>query len=146
MVTPANVTVIWDEVVRATLYVRFSGNWTWDDLHDAGEQVRRMLADGPACVDRSVDLIVDCTDAGPVPLTGSAVANVHLAVRPFQDRVGLFVFVGASATVVSLTRLYTNLYRGLARRYTFAGTLDDARRLLAARRVQHPAPASLPDG
>lgn len=89
-----------------------------------------MVANEAACV--------DFTDAGPVPLTGSAVANVHLAVRPIQERVGLFVFIGAGSSTISLMTMYANLYRELEHHYAFTGTLDDARRLLAARHAQRP--------
>ncbi|MEO8609041.1 MAG: hypothetical protein ABI690_14220 [Chloroflexota bacterium] len=116
----------WDNDEKTIIRMDVSGIWTWDDLNRAFDESSAMLDS----VNHTVYPIVDLSQSQNIP--ANFIPNARSLMKKRHPRSGMAVFVGASALVISLWRMFARIYTIIAREqdFAFADTVDEARSIL----------------
>ncbi|GEM_PF-264265 len=122
------ITVVWDNEEKTAIRYDFQGDWSWDDFRAAAMQSGAMTGE----VDHPVDLIANMLNSAPLP--EGAMFQFNRALRNAPQGRGMFVIVAADSWMKALTTVLDRA--GGGGRFSLAGTLEEAREMVARRRAQ----------
>ena len=118
------ITVRWDKVMEDVVVYIYPGNWTWEDYEAASAQMRELIA----LRDGRIDLIVDL-----LPKTLMLPPNFGARMREIMARtpaqIGLIVVTGPEV-IRDILNVLVGQRQAFSRRFVFALTLAEARRLI----------------
>jgi hypothetical protein len=116
-----SVELIWDDAAQTTVRYQIEGYWVWDDIHEAVESARLMMAK----VDHPISVIVDLTQSRTRPNFARWRGEQMSAETKTQIR--LVVMVGDD----SLGSLFDIFAPYLPPKARYAPTLEAARAMIA---------------
>ena len=122
------VTVEWFNAEQTIIRYEFVGRWSWEELHDAIEQVQTMIGG----VGHRVDIVIDLTQNRGIP--SGALAQMRGGTMRANDNWGMGVFIGTGTFIKALLHTFTRVYPKMGERYATADTLEDAHRLILEQR------------
>jgi hypothetical protein len=117
----------WDNEDHTIIRTEFVGAWTWEEAHQAVDQMVALIES----VDYTVHTIVDVTNSSRVP--SLAFKEVRSLLSRRHPRAGVSMIVGANFMTASLWKTIAQTYAWLINgNYHFADTLEEARARIAA--------------
>lgn len=122
------VTVEWFNDEHTMIRYEFIGRWSWEELHDAIEQVQAMIGG----VSHRVDILIDLSQNQGIP--SGALTQMRGGTLRANRNWGMGVFIGTGTFIRALLNTFTRVYPKMGERYATADTLDDALRLIAQQR------------
>ncbi len=127
-----SIAVTWDSPEeKAIICYRFNGIWTWAEFAEANRQSKHMLKE----VTHKVAVVLDMRKSDFIQ--AGAMARMQYWPERLHPLVDMWVFVGASAYIKTLARVYNHLYgRGIRPAIHFAHDLSTARQIIAHVRGQ----------
>ncbi|MEZ4670385.1 MAG: hypothetical protein R3E39_20960 [Anaerolineae bacterium] len=118
------VAVDWLNDDQTILKYEFDGQWTWNELYAALQQVDMMMNS----VEHTVYVIIDYQGSQGIP--PGALTHLRSSTMRAAPNWGGGVFIGISSLVESLLNIFTNLNRKLAERYATAANIEEALSIL----------------
>ncbi|RMG84810.1 MAG: hypothetical protein D6712_10625 [Chloroflexi bacterium] len=127
-----SIAVTWDSPEnQAIIRYIFDGMWTWAEFAQANRQSKHMLEN----VNQEIAVILDMRESDFIQ--AGAMARMQYWPERLHPRVDMWIFVGASAYIKTLARVYNRLYgRGTRPAIHFAHDLPTARQMIAHVRGQ----------
>jgi len=126
------IRVMWDNSERTIIRYEFETRWSWGDLYAASDEGTALLDS----VGHRVDFIADLRGTSHLP--GDFMQHAGRIAGGTHPRRGIVVVVGASPVLRGLSNTVGFLFRKATKDLRFADTLEEARTLIAAERVNHP--------
>ena len=125
------IKVEWDDEAHTIIRETYSGTWTIEDNRAERQQVLSMLdGDGPV-----VDMIVELDNMRfPASIVGHF-SELGRSPASRHPRLGVFALIGLGSFENMLFQIFSKVYEVQARRLLVAGSLDEARKLIADRRA-----------
>ncbi len=124
------IQVQWDNEAKTAIYLHLQRGWAWPDLRRAIHTADSLITSVP----HTVNLIIDIRDAGGLPRDFMSAANDIFAEGNARPNEGKKIVVGAGALIRAaysgFLKVYGHQLQG--RPFTFAGSLDEARKLATA--------------
>lgn len=131
--------VFWDDEAQSVIRSEGEGHWTWEEYHQSLGQIVEMVKS----VNHRVDLIT-LRRPGSVAPPSSGMPHYQRAMRVLPENTGLNVIINTNTVARSIANIFTRLYgprtRGVV---VLVGSVDEARRLVAADRVKSNAKVSV---
>ena len=125
----------WEDHDKTLLLVESSGQWTWEEYHDALSRMAEMIQNENHRVD-----IITVSRADSIRPSGSALPHYQSALRILPSNTGLHVIVNTSAIARSIVSIFLRLNgKRTSGMVVLAGSLEDARR-----QIQNDRTKSLP--
>ncbi len=117
----------WDNPDKTVLRMDVIGRWTWDEMYQASHEGYKMLD----AVPHRVCSLIDFSASQGIP--SNAITHARNMMGKQHPRTGLTVMVGVSPLFLSLWRVFVRVYALFSREqdFTFAGSLEEARAILA---------------
>jgi hypothetical protein len=123
---------VWEDDQHTIIRRRFTGDWTWEEVHAAADQARVMFD----TVNYQVDTILDFEDSSmmaagfprQIQLVGESPEMTHA-------NAGLVVVAGGSSLHEAFGKAVGTLYRPVREKSRFVKTVEEARALLAKERT-----------
>ncbi len=122
------ITVQWDNDQKTTIRYEFAGRWTWEQLFAANDERDAMMK----TVDYRVDLIADLRNTMVVP---PGAASQFKRIAQARAGTGVTVVVGANRFMQIMLDVFKLVQRQSESALATAGSLEEARALLARRRA-----------
>lgn len=123
------VQIVWDNPEKTTLRYDLGGDWAWEDLKRAIDEVFAQMDASPAA---RIDAIAHFTSGVKIP--SDTITQIGGLLRHRHPKAGLTVVVGAGR----LLKMALSAFKGIAQRaghhadFEYADTLDEARSKIAA--------------
>lgn len=121
--------VFWDNDEKAVIQSEGEGYWTWDEFHQAFDQVVVMMKSVP----HRVDLINNRGTGSRMP-SSSPMPHFQRVMRNMPPNAGMMVMISNSAFGRVMVNLFSKV-RG-SRRLFMVASLDEARALIANERAK----------
>lgn len=126
------IRVGWDNPEQTIVRMEFERGWAWDTLKTAIQRADDHITSVP----HTVHLMIDISRAGGLPRDFMSAAGDLFAQGEARPNEGRKIVVGAGALIRAA---YTGFqavygYRLENRPFQFAGSVDEARRILAQQR------------
>ncbi len=113
------------------------GTWTWDDYHQALDEIVNMFK----TVQHRVDLVIDRAPGSAMP-KGSSMPHFQRAMRIMPHNVGLLVMVTSNAFARTIVAIFTKVYPNKDNaKLLMVGSLIEARARIARDRLKQVAAA-----
>lgn len=123
--------VYWDNEYKTILRCESEGRWTWEEYHQALNQVVDMIESVPHRVD-----LMNVPRRGAVTPSGSAMPHFQRALRILPSNTGLNVIVNTNAFGRAIISMFSKLYgRHTGGNIAAVGTLEEAYALIARTRA-----------
>lgn len=123
------ISVLWDDENETIIRSESGGHWTWEEYHEAVEQVV-ILANS---VSHRVDLIINALPGAAAP-SGSSMPHYQRAQRIMPKNVRLNIIVNTNTFGRMIINTFTRLNKG-GLKVVAAGTLEEARTVIARDRA-----------
>jgi hypothetical protein len=121
---PVGILVNWDNAERTILRWELSGHWDWREFQDAQDQSTVMLQTAP----HTVDILADVSHNRGLPLGAlGQFRNYHPTIA---TNIGRVIVVGAGSYIKTTIQMLKNYVPYFGRRYDYADSMDEARKLL----------------
>jgi len=124
------VQVSWDDAAQTIIRWEYVGKWTWNEVSSTFQQVNQMMR----AVEHPVSIIHDLTQSTRMP--GGALTQAYRFTSALPENWDISVVVGSGAFVESLLDIFRKVYAKLGDHYKNAPTLDEARAIIARRKVK----------
>lgn len=115
-----SVTVDWFNEEKTIIKYQFEGQWKWEELYIALQQVDVMMNS----VQHTVYIIVDYQKSSGVP--AGALTHLRSSTMKAAPNWGGGVFIGISSLVQALLNVFTSLNKKLGERYATAKNMETA--------------------
>jgi hypothetical protein len=125
--------VYWDNHEKTIIRCEADGLWTWDEYHQALDQIAAMMRE----VEHRVDLMnIRGNDRASMP-RGSAMPHFKRAMKIMPPNRGLMVLVTNSAFGKSMVSVFLKVYGQISGdRLVMAGSIEEAYRRIAEDRAR----------
>ncbi|MBZ0310175.1 MAG: hypothetical protein K8I82_29210 [Anaerolineae bacterium] len=122
-----SVQAVWDTDEKTTIRLDFIGEWTWDEIQRAIENVREMKA----AVPNKIDVVVDLTQSAHF-MPDSLLTNAKKFARAASSQWnGTLILIGAPLLVEVVGGRLHQIYPAFFKKeILFAASLEEARQML----------------
>jgi hypothetical protein len=114
------VIVSWTDDEKKIIRYEFPGQWTWDDLYNAMNQVNEMMASVPY----NVYVVISLEHSRGIP--PGALTHLRIGTLKGAPNWGGGVFIGMSSLLTALLNTFTTLNKKLGERYAIAKNDEEA--------------------
>ena len=114
------VVVDWTDAEKKIIRYDFPGQWTWDELYEAMNQVNEMMATVPY----NVYVVISFERSKGIP--PGALTHLRIGTLKAAPNWGGGVFIGVSSLLAALLNTFTAINKKLGERYAIAKNDEDA--------------------
>lgn len=126
------VNAAWDDAAHTIIRYELIGNWTWDEYFATRETLNAMLDS----VSHPIYVIIDVGQMRGVPMNAlSEMARGTQRAQAQRPNWAGGYFVGVNPLFRTLFNVFRRINPQMAARYQTAETLEEARRMIAARQT-----------
>lgn len=122
------ITIDWYDVEKTILRYEFTGQWSWEELHQAMDEVQEQMAS----VSTRVDVIIDVSQSKRIP--AGALSQMRGGTLKASENWGMGVFVGTGTFLNALLTTFSRVYPKMGQRYQSASTTAEAYQLILKNR------------
>ena len=120
------ITVTWDNEDKTIVRTEISGNWTWEEYHDALTETYALVRS----VDHEVALI-NLRHAGAVNPRGNPYPHYSRAAKHMPDNQSLVVNVSSEKKMVGMVaKIMTRIFPFMPKKFFVVDTIEEARALI----------------
>src|SRR5262249_26247560 len=123
--------VFWDNEDKTIIRSEGEGSWTWEEFHQALQEIVEMVK----TVDHRVDLVHNHKPDSRRP-QGSGMPHFQRAIRIMPPNVELNIFVNTNAFGRAIVSIFTRVYSTQGSRFVMVGSLEEAYALIQKDREQ----------
>lgn len=124
----------WDDDAQTVFLCEVEGAWTWDELYTLLDNVITVCARRDLQLAAIIHFRGRMQPPGGAMFNTSALEHAHRLGRLGADGTGMIVVVGIPAFLKGIFNTFVKLYPKALGSVRFAGTLDEARAMLARER------------
>jgi len=114
------VVVDWTDAEKKVIRYDFPGQWTWDDLYNAMNQVNEMMATVPY----KVYVVISFERSKGIP--PGALTHMRIGTLKAAPNWGGGVFIGVSSLLTALLNTFKIINKSLGERYDIAKNDEEA--------------------
>lgn len=96
------IQVLWDNDDKTIIRYIFAGRWTWEEMHQAAQEMQRLITG----ITHTVHLIIDLTSSRLIP-AGSFAGHIRSESSRLPENIGLVVIVGNSLMLKVIQQVMT---------------------------------------
>lgn len=123
----------WDDDARTVMLLEVRGSWTWDELYATVTKIKKVTDNA----DREIGAILDLSEGLKLPgggfLNKEAYNMAQKLLKLGEGGTGPVVVVGVNPVIRAIYTTFYPMDKQALGNVRFAGTVDEARDLLAAR-------------
>jgi hypothetical protein len=123
------IAINWSNEEKKSIYTKFETGWLWDDFWEMNATFEEMTSE----VEHPIILIIDLHGAG---MPGGFISKLPRIAQVSSQRpknLDYTVVVGIQGTLEDAVRIFSRVYRHLAREVIFAANLEEAEKLMEKR-------------
>jgi hypothetical protein len=112
-----SIIVDWYNDNHTEIVHTYIGDWTWDELFAALDQIMQLMDS----VNHTVNVIINMRQSQRMPtmFAPSSLRKIAYAAPTHHRNSGLFVILGANAFIKGMFSIFSKLYPHVAERYQF---------------------------
>jgi len=118
-----SIKIKWDQTDSSIINCTIEGEWTWEEYHAAMTKVAQMVRK----VSHRVDLVMDMTDAGPLPMSAASL-HIKSSLERMPNHFGVSVLVAPDRFTRMVVESLDRALPMAKDRFYIADTINVARR------------------
>ncbi len=118
--------VIWDNNAQTAIRTEWQGNWTWDEYHQALDEVARLMKS----VSHPVDVINTSAPNAVMP-KGNPIPHFRRAAKQLPNNNRFTINTGRTGFAQTMMKIFRRMFPKLKVTFFFASSLEEARQIIA---------------
>jgi ABC-type glycerol-3-phosphate transport system substrate-binding protein len=125
------IELYWDNDEQTVILVEMQGKWTWDEMYEALQKVKRITDRSPVVLGAILDLTHGASFPGGSPFNATTYGHGQRVLKMGEGGTGPIAVVGANPFFRKVFEVFLSMDRDKLAHIRFVDTLEEAGAFMA---------------